>query len=868
MSSRPRSAALVCLAIGLLAASVRAFLADREQPGETPDGATIVTTNQRVTPAGEVVLLSGERPKDLAISPDGRTVAVVTHRSLRLFTIEGEPVRSIALTPGPLGVAWAPDGGAIYVSGASSVFRVAPPATGEPYALGVEQPGATRPPGVPASPQPAGLAVSPDGRRLYVALGTRNALAVLDLSARQVVATVPTGVCPYHVALAPDGGTLIVSNQGGPRVTRSARTADSAGTPVRVSRATDAALRGSITLIDTRSLAARELLVGRHPAGAVFSADGRTATVANASDDSLSVVDTVACRVRRTISLRPAEDPGFGQMPTDIAARDDGRSLWVACGGANAIALVDPSAKEPMRGLVPAAWYPIALASRGDRLVVASAKGTGSRARRANGAFGVHDSVGVLQFLRAGDVRDLPALTRQVAANNRWGRELPPRKGVAPLPVPERVGEPSVFRHVVYIIKENHTYDVTLGDMPEGNGDPSLCLFGQEVTPNQHALARQWVLLDNAYTSGTNSADGHQWVASCVANAYMEQNYASYARSYPYDGGDPLAYSPEGFLWNAAARRRASVRVYGEFVNRPEIVDTGRPAAEDLGGRGADRGTLSPASRRAPTWSELWADYRSGGRRFAIRARTDLAALRPHLHPRFIGFPSIVSDQWRADQFLADLRDWERTGRMPALCMLLLPNNHTAGTTPGMPTPRAAVADNDLALGRIVEALSKSRFWKETLILVIEDDSQLGLDHVDGHRTIAFCVSPYTRRGAVLSRMFNHTSFLRTIELVLGIPAMNRFDRSAMPLTECFTETPDFRPFTHVPARIRLDELNPPRAALRGEARRWADASARQNWTGVDRAEPLPVARAVWHASRPGEPFPWHAWRPVEDDDD
>ena len=367
-------------------------------------------------------------------------------------------------------------------------------------------------------------------------------------------------------------------------------------------------------------------------------------------------------------------------------------------------------------------------------------------------------------------------LTRQVALNNGWGKnELPPRPDQKAAPIPERAGEPSLFKHVVFIIKENHTYDSTLGDMPEGNGNAQLCMFGEEVTPNQHALARQWVLLDNTYTSGTNSADGHQWTVSGVANGYIEQNYSAHTRSYPYDGGDPLAYSPEGFLWNAAVKAgksRAGVRRVCQQAADHRPRDRQDPDLEATVGR-LQRGR-----------SEI----------LASPSETENAALKPYLHPHYIGFPTIVSDQWRADQYLADLKGFEASGEMPALSILLLPNDHTTGTKPNYPTPRAAVADNDLALGRIVEGLSHSRFWKETLILVIEDDSQLGMDHVDGHRTIAFCVSPYTRRGAVVSEVYNHTSLLRTMELVLGLPAMNRFDRTATPMTACFVDQPDETP--------------------------------------------------------------------------
>jgi hypothetical protein len=416
--------------------------------------------------------------------------------------------------------------------------------------------------------------------------------------------------------------------------------------------------------------------------------------------------------------------------------------------------------------------------------------------------------------------------------------------------VPQRVGEPSVFKHVVYILKENHSYDFDLGDISEGNGDKILCAFGERVTPNEHALARKFVLLDNTYASGTNSADGHQWTDSAIANAYVEQNYFSYARSYPFNGTDSLAYSPNGFLWNAAMHAGKSVRIYGEFVDRPAITEAGKTVH--------------------PSWSELWQDYKSGGKKYQITAATDNAALRPCLASHYVGFPLVVSDQWRASQFLAEFATFEKENSMPSLSILLLPDNHTSGVAPGLPKPAAAVADNDLALGRIVDAISHSRFWPETLILVIEDDSLFGIDHVDGHRTVAFCVSPYTRRGAVVSEPYNHTSFVRTIGLVLGLPAMTRFDRTATPLTACFTSKPDLTPYNHLPNNISLDELNPPLTASHGEARHLARESLRLDWSTADRADPAIVARAAWLSQKPGVPFPLKFFHPATggDDDD
>ncbi len=838
--------------------------------GDDSTGGVLVSTNQMVTPIGKIQRIDGARPKDLAVSPDGSTVAVLTTSKVILYTVDGAMKASVAVKPGPLGLAWQPDGQALYASSDDgTINRIARagetwktttfPAVDPAMKTKVFSAQDTSPPSDAkessgprrkGDPQVAGLAISPDGQRLYAALGISNAVSVVDLATKQFLALIPTGVAPYRIALSPDGKTLICANRGGRAPRPSEASAPSAGTMVRVDPRTDAALRGSLSIIDTEKLAATEIEAGRQPSDLVFSADGKSLYIANSDEDTVSVLDTAKREFVRAFSVRPALDPGFGQIPNSLSLSSDGKTLYVACGGANAVAALDLS-EGKVTGYFPAGWYPIAVAERAGRLFVASSKGFGARyVSKEKAAFSVGGSLGTVQFIEPAQLQPPAENTRRVALNNGWGKsELPPRPQIAAAPIPERSGEPSLFKHVVFIIKENHTYDSTLGDVAEGNGEPKLCMFGEEVTPNQHALARQWVLLDNTYTSGTNSADGHQWTVSATANGYMEQNYAAHSRSYPYDGGDPLAYSPEGFLWNSAVKAGKTLRVYGEFVNKPKVIDK--------------------ATGKSPTWKELWDDYQAGGAKFTITAGTDSAALRPYLHPNYIGFPTVVSDQWRTDQYLADLKGCEASGEMPALSILLLPNDHTTGTKPGFPTPRAAVADNDLALGRIVEALTHSRFWKETLILVIEDDSQLGTDHVDGHRTIAFCVSPYTRRGAVVNEIYNHTSLVRTMELVLGLPAMNRFDRTATPMTACFADKADETPFTHIANRIPLDELNPPTAALHGERKRLALACAKLDWSDVDRADPRVVARAVWQAQRPNDPFPtkWYNLNVKGDED-
>jgi DNA-binding beta-propeller fold protein YncE len=832
--------------------------------GKQPDGSYLISTGQTLTPLGTVTTVDYQRPKEVVLSPDKQHLAVLAHRRLIVTGLDGKPVSDLAITAGPLGVAWSPSGNRIYASASAGKVLVADWSGTKLTKVkdlavdgNVEEEKRTT-----KDPHLAGLAISKDGATLYCAMTTRNAIAVVNAEEGTVQKIVATGVAPYHIELAPDGKTLAVANRGGRRLTAPENQMDpntgkpfegisvpnalSAGTPVQVDPTTDAAWRGTVSLIDTEDWDSREVSVGRQPSGMCFSEDGKTLYVAESDSDSVSFLDVPVARVKGNLSIRPKEDPQFGQMPTDVALQND--RLYVTLGGLNAVGVIDLHGSPKVAGYIPTGWYPITLAATQDLLLVASTKGIGSQPSNKDTAFGVHDSVGMLQAIPFADFANLPEQTKRVANNNHWYDTPAARAKTAAVPVPQRVGEPSVFKHVVYIIKENLTYDSAMGDIAGGNGDPSLCTFPENVTPNHHALAREFVLLDNFYTSGTNSADGHQWVSSSIANAYDEQNYASNVRSYPYDGGDPLAYSPTGFLWTAAAKAKKSVRVFGEFVNRPKI--------------------LNPKTGKEPTFLEAWEDYKSGKNEMIIEAHTDNAALRPFLNPTYIGFPSEISDQWRADQFLKEFGQWEAKGEMPNLSIMLLPNNHTSGTSPGMPTPRASVADNDLALGRIVEAISQSRFWKDTLILVMEDDSQTGVDHIDGHRSVAFCISPYTRRGVTVSDMVNHTSFVRTMGLVLGIPPLNRFDRTGKPLTSCFTDKPDFRPYTARPTNIPLDEMNPPAKKLTGIQRELAIACEKLDWSDVDRAHAETVAKAIWYAQKPNTPFPSHYFHPPLDQEE
>ena len=395
------------------------------------------------------------------------------------------------------------------------------------------------------------------------------------------------------------------------------------------------------------------------------------------------------------------------------------------------------------------------------------------------------------------------------------------------VPVPTRPGERSVFKHVLYIIKENRTYDQILGDLPQGNGEPELCFYGRNVTPNHHELAEQFVLLDNTYCNGVLSADGHQWTDEGNVSDYLERSFGGFERSYPYDGDDALAYSASGFIWDYVLQAGLTFRNYGEFVGAK----------------------IEPSSTN---WTDHYTDFIQNTQKIKIQAIPQLHTLEPYTCPTYIGFPGKVQDVYRAGEFIKELNAYEKSGELPNFMIMLLPNDHTSGTREGAPTPRAAVADNDLALGRIVEAVSNSIFWKETAIFVVEDDPQAGLDHVDGRRTIAFCISPYTKRGQVISTHYNQNSILRTIELILGLPPMNQFDMAANPMTDCFTDKPDFTPYVALVNQIPLDEMNPLLSSLNksGKQYYYAKKSMEMPLDDIDKADEGLFNSILWHDAK------------------
>ena len=788
---------LVAAAAALAATGVPA--GDRV-PG--PHGADGVTPdNWTLTPAG-VQIPIGDRPLGAALSPDGRYLAISNDgqgtQSLVLVDTAARRVVQTIPYDAPealyVGVAWTPDGRRLFASaGGNNLVRAYEMRDGQlteatPITLGNRT-------------YPAGLAVTPDGQTLLVAENLAGRVRAIDLATGRAGAEASTGPFPYAVAVTPTGEKAYVSNWGD----------------------------RTLTVLRVNGLApVATVPVGLHPEALAADPVRPRLYVANADDDSIAIVDTTSDRTIATLSLAPYPGAPEGSVPDGLAVSADGKWLFVTNAGNNDVAVIDlastssAGAVPRVVGLVPTAWYPttVTVSRDGRTLFVTNAKGLGAGPNpqgptpfRSNVAKAQHIETMIVGTVSAIPVPEGPALaemTARVVQNNGFD-ETRRRLGqgprdVPPQAIPRRVGGPSPITHVIYIIKENRTYDQVLGDLPKGNGDPSLVLFGRGISPNHHKLAEDFVLFDNFYSDAEVSPDGHNWAMAAIANDYVQKNwpatYSNRGRGYDFEGGQPAAYARSGFLWDAAARAGVSYRVYGEFT-----------------------------------------EFR------AYPSRETMPSLRDHVASGYHGWDLAVRDQTRVDEWLAEFREFDRQGTLPRLTILRLPNDHTAGTRPGYPTPQAMVADNDLALGRLVEAVSRSRYANDTTIFAVEDDAQNGPDHVDAHRTIALAAGAYVRRGIVDHTVYSTVSLLRTIELILGIPPLTQFDAAAQPLLGAFSDQAarfDYR--ASVP-RQPLTAINPPTAPGAAE-------SLRLPFGEADEA-PAPVLnRILWRAVKGDVPMP------------
>ena len=830
------------LPLALFAAFVATAVARPQDPkvGPNPGGGTVVATGQLVRPAGDVVQFNG-RPVDFALSPDGQLLFAKDNRGLVVLDVPLWAVKQELPFPKGTGgasmhgVAVSKDGKRVYATTANDKMHVVEAGEDRKWVVvrSIDLPG----PKAKTPSHPTGIALFADGKRALVCLSRNNAVAVVDLIAGKVTDTIPVGIAPFCVLLNADESAAFVSNWGGRRPVKGDRTGVSAGSDVVIDERGIGA-SGTVGKIDlTAKKMAGEVAVGLHPAGMALAADGKRLFVANANSDTVSVIDPAAMKVRHTVTVRPVPDLPFGSGTNAVCLSKDGNTLFAANGGNNAVAVLNVAgdAAPKVTGFIPAGWFPGAVATDGASLFVANVKGTGSRNENPKkGGFNTHQHTGTVSKVAFPDAAKLAAFTKQVIADARIPQVLAAqeaaRPGVKPVPVPARPGEPSLIEHVVYVIKENRTYDQVFGDFadpkvypkPKGNGEPKLCIFGKDVTPNHHALADEFVLLDNFYCNGVLSADGHSWVTEGNVTDHLEKAFGGFTRSYTY-GDDPLTYSSSGFLWDNALLRGRTVRNYGE------LVDT-------------------KITTKGAKFPEVYADYMKKAGKVEFKHVLAIDPLWQRSCKEYPGWNMNIPDVQRVDVFLKELAAAEKKGEWANLTFLYLPQDHGSGTTPGMPTPKAHMADNDLALGRAVEAISKSKFWPKTAIFVVEDDPQDGWDHVDGHRSIGLVISPYTKRKAVVSKFYNQTSVVHTLEQILGLPPMNQMDALAPLMTDCFTDKADLTAYTARPATIPLDQLNPPRKKLPPKEQALVDISLRQDFSRPDKVDDDEMNRVLWHA--------------------
>jgi DNA-binding beta-propeller fold protein YncE len=796
----------------------------RVLPGVQPGGTILLPNQWSLRPAGRQIEL-GDFPVNLALHPSGQWLAVLhagygTHE-VAIVQLDVRRPRITCRVPieqAFYGLCFTPNGKQLFASGGE--YEVVHAFEFDDGLLSRHRQLRVAP--VKTKFIPGGLAVDAEGRRLFVA-GTWGAavrILPLDDPSRPEEIVLEKDSYPYACAIDPAGKRLYVSLWN----------------------------RAAVAVLD---LEARKVLATwptePHPTELALGPDGKVLYVACANSTKVSVLDAADGKGLETISCALYPSAPYGNTPNGLSLTPDGQMLFVANADANNLAVFNVATlgqAKPL-GFIPVGWYPTCVRYNPTdrRLYVANGRGTTPKAnpQGPNPLLPPNHTVreyiaglyqGTLGIIDLPRPQQMARYSRQAYACSPLRRDLaattdPP----AGSPIPARVGHASPIRHVIYIIKENRTYDQVFGDMPEGNGDPHLCLFPEKITPNHHRLARQFVLLDNFYVDGEVSANGHEWSMGAYATDYVEKVWPLVYRgspqnklSYPAEGAqDAIARPAGGYLWDRCADAGISYRSYGEWI--------------------------------------------ANGAKPGEPGRARVKALEGHFDPHFRGFDLDYSDQKRADRFLEELARFEKEGNMPRLIILRLPNDHTSGSRIGKPTPTAYVADNDLALGRVVEAVSKSRFWKDTAMFAIEDDAQNGSDHVDAHRTVALVISPYTRRGYVDSSLYSTSSMLRTMELILGLKPMSQFDAAARPMYAAFQAKPDLRPYEHL---VPDTDLNATNARMAWGAR----LSEEFDLTKEDAADDLLLNEVIWRSVRgPDSPMPppvraaFFLPRPRRDDD-
>jgi YVTN family beta-propeller protein len=840
---------------GLAAAQSQEF--PTYHTGPQPNGSWVVSSGQVITPAGVQVNLGDRvRAKAIALNPNLRThtAAVltlgvsssdVTAGTVEVFDTNTGVVLQNYITFGTdssgsySGIAYSADGKHLVFSQDSSNVTIAnvtaegllednaqisvPPNNSLITCFQNSPPGAYGVPcGTfysPSTSYPGGLALSSDGKSAYALLNQNDTLAQIDLTTAKQGEQIRVGNAPHSIVIDSKGTTAYVSNEGGRAATEADFQIWSAGTEIVADPVIGAAITGTVSVVDLASMTVTaNISTGLHPTGMAFY--GSHLLVANTYSDTISVIDTATNEVAWTIDLGlPIGVPGAGQQaygaaPNSIAVDATRGVAYVALYNANAIAVVNltKGVKNPVMGMIPVAYAPssVVLDKVNNALIVANDKGIGTRYSFECDYnvcdYNTHQDNGTVNIVPVPDSEKLKAMSKKVFENNHWDltENITSAAGgnpnTKPVPVPAKIGDPSLIKHVFLIIRENRTYDQILGDVAAGNGDPNLAVFGFDGkthldTPNVHKLVKRFPLLDNFYDPSRQSADGHQWITEGMAPYADDIQSPDWVRSYPGgNAGDALAYQNKGFLFSEAAAAGLPLKLYGEYV---------------------ENDTFATKGGKEPTWTQFYNDslrFEHGKEKTlhyqnTVQAESSVPAVYQHLIKNFPQFDLGIPDQFRVDLWVQDFKSDVKAGTVPSLSILWIMDDHTGGP----PTPDAEQADNDLAVGRIIDYISHSRVWSSSAIFIEEDDAQNGVDHVDGHRSPGFVVSPYAvQNGPTDHTYYTQVNMTRTIEQILGLPPMNQFDLVATPMRTAFLKgTPsaaNFKPWTHVPNQVPLND--------------------------------------------------------------
>lgn len=744
-----------------------------------------------LSPAGRSLPL-GDLPLNIQISASKKLMAVTNNGQSKQSIQLIDPISEKILHDQPIGKAWyglkfSADEKKLYASGANDNIILVYPIVNKKFGvadtivLGKAWP--------KEKIGPTGIELDDAGKRLYVVTKENNSLYVFDLNTKKLLNKVNLGAEAYDCLLSPDKSKLYISLWGADK----------------------------LAIYDVKGQKiSSEILTESHPNEIIQNKSGDYLFVANANDNSVSVIETKTGRVIEVISTAMYPTKLTGSTTNGLALSEDEKTLYVANADNNCLAVFNVSnpGKSTSKGFIPTGWYPTNVRVAGKKIFVSNGKGFSSMANpdgpqpiKKTDDSGVHLGIsaqkevqyigslfkGTLSIIDSPTDSQLELFSKQVYANTPFNKQVEViSKGSANNPIPNVQGGKSPIKYVFYVIKENRTYDQIFGDIKKGNGDSTLCIFPEKVTPNHHALANEFVLLDNFYVDAEVSADGHNWSMAAYATDYTEKtwptSYGSRGGTYDYEGSRKIAYPRDGYIWDYAKRAGISYRSYGEFVTKD-----------------------------GPT----------------------LNSLIGHTATKYPGYNLDIKDVDRISAFKADFDSLLSINSVAQFNTIRLGNDHTSGQRIGKPTPTAYLADNDLALGLLVEHISNSSIWNESAIFVLEDDAQNGPDHVDAHRSPAFVISPYVKRNSVNSSMYSTSGMLRTMELILGLPPMSQYDAAAVPLSDCFTNTPDFKPYTTKPANVDLNQRNT-------VWNKSAERSQEWNFAREDAAPDLDLNEVVW----------------------